>query len=95
MSSVTTPLLTILLELTNCNGDHVRNHFVIALQRILEVVRTEFDLLQAEADLTKANAIEFSVRDEPWIKHKLEGGTLLFGRLAYSDIRAFRNGLPQ
>lgn len=83
------------LKLTNCNGDHVRNHFVIALQRILEVVMREFDLLQAQADLTKANAMEFSVRDEPWIKYRLEGGTLLFGRLAYFDIHAFRNGLPQ
>ncbi len=55
----------------------------------------EFDLLQAQADLTKANAMEFSVRDEPWIKYRLEGGTLLFGRLAYFDIHAFRNGLPQ
>ena len=37
--------------------------------------------VQAQADLTKANAIEFNARDEPWIKYKLEDGTLLFSRL--------------
>src|SRR5205809_7032100 len=42
--------------------------------------------MQAQADLTKANAIEFSVRDEPWVKYKLEDGTLLFGRLVIPKI---------
>ena len=42
--------------------------------------------MQAQADLTKANAIEFGVRDEPWIKYKLEDGTLLFGRLVIPKI---------
>ncbi len=41
---------------------------------------------QTQADLTKANAIEFTVRDEPWIKYKLEDGTLLFGRLIIPKI---------
>ena len=42
--------------------------------------------MQAQADLTKANAIEFSVRDESWIKYKLEDGTQLFGRLVTPKI---------
>ncbi|TMI45371.1 hypothetical protein E6H22_08405 [Candidatus Bathyarchaeota archaeon] len=42
--------------------------------------------MQAQADLTRANAIEFSVRDEPWVKYKLEDGTLLFGRLVIPKI---------
>src|SRR6266705_3041786 len=42
--------------------------------------------MQAQADLTKANAVEFSVRDEPWVKYKLEDGTLLFGRLVIPKI---------
>ena len=37
--------------------------------------------MQAQADLTKANAVEFSVRDAPRVKYKLEDGNLLFGRL--------------
>ncbi len=41
---------------------------------------------QTQADLTKANAIEFTVRDEPWMKYKLEDGTLLFGRLIIPKI---------
>ncbi len=27
--------------------------------------------MQAQADLTRANAIEFCVRNEPWVKYKL------------------------
>src|SRR5436309_15718597 len=42
--------------------------------------------MQAQADLTKANAVEFNVRDEPWVKYKLEDGTLLFGRLVIPKI---------
>src|SRR5205809_7166003 len=42
--------------------------------------------MQAQADLTKAHAIEISVRDEPWVKYKLEDGTLLFGRLVIPKI---------
>lgn len=38
-------------------------------------------MAQVQVDLTKANAIEFTVKDEPWTKYKLEDGTLLFGRL--------------
>ncbi|HYY90772.1 MAG TPA: hypothetical protein VE955_02155 [Candidatus Dormibacteraeota bacterium] len=41
---------------------------------------------QAQVDLTKANAIDFSVREEPWIKYKLEDGTLLLGRLIIPKI---------
>ena len=42
--------------------------------------------MQAQADLTKENAIEFGVRDEPWIKYRLEDGTPLFGRLVIPKI---------
>ncbi len=41
---------------------------------------------QVQADLTKANAIEFTVRDEPWIKYKLEDGTLLYQRLIIPKV---------
>ncbi len=41
---------------------------------------------QAQADLTKANALDFNVRDEPWIRYKLEDGTLLLGRLIIPKI---------
>jgi hypothetical protein len=41
---------------------------------------------QVQADLTKANAIEFVVRDEPWIKYKVEDGTALFGRIIIPKI---------
>src|SRR5881397_3374785 len=41
---------------------------------------------QVQVDLTKANAIEFTTRDEPWIKYKLDDGTLLFGRLVIAKI---------
>ena len=41
---------------------------------------------QAQVDLTKANAIEFTVKDEPWTKYKLEDGTLMFGRLIIFKI---------
>lgn len=41
---------------------------------------------QAQADLTKANAIEFQVRDEPWIKYKLEDGTILSGRVIIPKV---------
>src|SRR5256712_10942567 len=36
--------------------------------------------------MTKATAIEFAVKDEPWVKYKLEDGTLLFGRLIIPKI---------
>src|SRR2546429_1088230 len=42
--------------------------------------------MQAQTDLTKAKPIEFSVRAEPWVKYKLEDGTLLFGRLVIPKI---------
>jgi len=32
-----------------------------------------------QVDLTKANAVEFNTKDEPWIKYKLDDGTV------YSD----------
>jgi hypothetical protein len=41
---------------------------------------------QMAVDLTKANAVEFNTKDEPWIKYKLEDGTLLFGRLVIAKI---------
>ena len=41
---------------------------------------------QAQVDLTRANAVEFTTRDEPWTKYKLEDGTLLFGRLVITKI---------
>ncbi len=41
---------------------------------------------QPQVDLTKANGIEFTVRDEPWTKYKLEDGTLVFGRLVILKI---------
>ena len=41
---------------------------------------------QSQVDLTKANAIEFAVKDEPWTKYKLEDGTLMFGRLIIFKI---------
>src|SRR5437870_13469352 len=41
---------------------------------------------QPQVDMTKATAIEFAVKDEPWIKYKLEDGTLLFGRLIIPKI---------
>ncbi|TMI57269.1 hypothetical protein E6H16_10640 [Candidatus Bathyarchaeota archaeon] len=41
---------------------------------------------QVQVDLTKANAIEFTTKDEPWIKYKLDDGTLLFGRLVIAKI---------
>src|SRR5213594_3252900 len=41
---------------------------------------------QPQVDMTKATAIEFIVKDEPWVKYKLEDGTLLFGRLIIPKI---------
>ena len=41
---------------------------------------------QAQVDLTKADAVEFSMKDEPWMKYKLEDGTSLFGRLIITKI---------
>ncbi len=41
---------------------------------------------QPQVDLTKANGVEFTVKDEPWTKYKLEDGTLLFGRLVILKI---------
>ncbi len=41
---------------------------------------------QPQVDMTKATAIEFAVKDEPWVKYKLEDGTLLFGRLIIPKI---------
>lgn len=41
---------------------------------------------QPQVDLTKANAVEFIVKDEPWIKYKLEDETLMFGRLIITKI---------
>src|SRR5205807_8130137 len=41
---------------------------------------------QAQVDLTKADAVEFSMKDEPWVKYKLEDGTSLFGRLIITKI---------
>jgi len=41
---------------------------------------------QPQVDLTKATPIEFAVKDEPWMKYKLEDGALLFGRLIISKI---------
>src|SRR5207253_7680243 len=41
---------------------------------------------QVQVDLTKANAIEFTTKDEPWIKYKLDDGTVLFGRLVIAKI---------
>jgi hypothetical protein len=43
-------------------------------------------MAQAQVDLTKADAVEFSMKDEPWVKYKLEDGTSLFGRLIISKI---------
>jgi len=43
-------------------------------------------LAQAQVDLTKADAVEFSMKDEPWVKYKLEDGTSLFGRLIITKI---------
>src|SRR2546425_6109817 len=41
---------------------------------------------QMQVDLTKANAVEFNTKDEPWIKYKLDDGTVLFGRLVIAKI---------
>ena len=41
---------------------------------------------QPQVDLTKATPIGFAVKDEPWMKYKLEDGALLFGRLIISKI---------
>src|SRR5437762_11520157 len=43
-------------------------------------------MAQAQVDLTKADAVEFSMKDEPWVKYKLEDGTSLFGRLVITKI---------
>lgn len=43
-------------------------------------------MAQAQVDLTKADAVEFSMKDEPWVKYKLEDGTSLFGRLIITKI---------
>ena len=42
--------------------------------------------MQAQADLTRASAVEFIVRDEPWVKYKLDDGTFLFGRLIIPKV---------
>src|SRR2546430_12244169 len=41
---------------------------------------------QAQVDLTKADPVEFSMKDEPWVKYRLEDGTSLFGRLIITKI---------
>src|SRR5437870_13919403 len=41
---------------------------------------------QAQVDLTKADAVEFSMKDEPWVKYKLEDRSSLFGRLIITKI---------
>ena len=43
-------------------------------------------MAQAQVDLTKADPVEFSMKDEPWVKYKLEDGTSLFGRLVITKI---------
>ena len=43
-------------------------------------------MAQAQVDLTKADAVEFSMKDEPWVKYKLEDGTSLFGRLIITKV---------
>ena len=43
-------------------------------------------MAQAQVDLTKADPVEFSMKDEPWVKYKLEDGTSLFGRLIITKI---------
>ncbi|MBI4258258.1 MAG: hypothetical protein HY619_04820 [Thaumarchaeota archaeon] len=42
--------------------------------------------MQTQYDLSKGEAIEFSVKSEPWVKYKLEDGTSLFGRLVITKI---------
>ena len=42
--------------------------------------------MQAQADLPKASAVEFKVPDEPWVRCKLDDGTLLFGRLIIPEV---------
>ncbi len=38
-------------------------------------------MTQPQVDLTKTTVVEFSIKDEPWAKFRLEDGTLLLGRL--------------
>ncbi len=42
--------------------------------------------LQPQYDLSKGDAVEFSVKGEPWVKYRLEDGALLFGRLIVTKI---------
>ncbi len=41
---------------------------------------------QPQVDLTKATAVEFNVKEEPWVKYKLEDGGSLFGRLILMKV---------
>jgi hypothetical protein len=43
-------------------------------------------MAQTQVDLTRADPVEFSMKDEPWVKYKLEDGTSLFGRLIITKI---------
>ena len=42
--------------------------------------------MQAQFDPTRSDAIEFTVRNEPWVKYELEDGSLLFTRLVVTKI---------
>lgn len=46
---------------------------------------------QPQVDLTRATPVEFSIKDEPWVKYKLEDGTFLFGRLVLMKIYRSNN----
>ena len=42
--------------------------------------------MKTQYDLSKGEAIEFSVKSEPWLKYRLEDGNFLFGRLIITKI---------
>ncbi len=42
--------------------------------------------MQAQFDAQKSQAVEFRTKNEPWIKYKLEDGTVLFSRLVVTKI---------
>ena len=43
-------------------------------------------VLQAQPHALKGQALEFHVTSEPWVKYRLEDGTLLFARLIITKI---------
>ncbi len=55
-------------------------------------------LSEVQIELRKADGIEFVIKNEPWVKYKLEDGTLLFVRLIitkfYKTKEYDANGQP-